>query len=88
VGRAEPLRRAARSGMADILIANILLNPLCELAHTFATLVVPGGDVVLSGIMTDQIGFCRAAYVPWFDFEPEQTREGWVMLHGHRRAAA
>jgi ribosomal protein L11 methyltransferase len=79
---------AARSSAADILIANILLNQLCELAHTFATLVAPGGDVVLSGIMADQIGSCHAAYAPWFDFKPEQTREDWVMLHGRRRAAA
>lgn len=79
---------AGRSGAVDILIANILLHLLCELAHTFATLVVPGGDVVLSGIMTEEIGSCRAAYIPWFDLKPVKMHEGWVIQNGRQRAAA
>ena len=37
---------------SDLLIANILAGPLVELAARFSELVVPGGKIVLSGILT------------------------------------
>ena len=41
----------APRGPADILLANILAEPLLELAPSFAERVAPGGSVVLSGIL-------------------------------------
>ncbi len=38
----------------DVLVANILSGPLCELAPTFAQLVRPGGSLVLAGLMDNQ----------------------------------
>src|SRR5262245_28640847 len=39
---------------AHILLANILAEPLQELAPRFASLLRPGGSIVLSGILTSQ----------------------------------
>ena len=36
---------------ADILLANILCGPLCDLAPRFAALTRPGGRIVLAGLL-------------------------------------
>jgi len=71
---------------ADIVVANILSNPLKVLAPLLATLTVPGGLLVLSGILPPQSADVAAAYRPWFDFGPPVTDEGWVRLNGTRRS--
>jgi len=71
---------------ADMLLANILAGPLLELAPRLASLVRTGGDIVLSGILNDQAQPVRSAYAQWFDMGPAMEREGWVRLHGTRRA--
>jgi len=70
----------------DVLLANILSGPLCELAPLFATLVRPGGHVILSGLMQHQEAEVTAAYDAWFDTTPIAAREGWVALNAVRRA--
>jgi len=74
----------ARLEPADVLLANILFQPLLELAPRFASLVRPGGHVVLAGILTSQVETVTAAYRPWFDIQPFRTRNEWVCLHGYR----
>lgn len=70
---------------ADVLLANILLNPLLELAQPFAERVRPGGDLVLSGLLAQQAGDCLAAYQPWFKMEAPRFANEWAMLCGSRR---
>jgi ribosomal protein L11 methyltransferase len=70
----------------DVLLANILSGPLCELAPRFATLVRPGGHVILSGLMQHQEAEVTAAYDAWFDTTPIAARDGWVALNAVRRA--
>ena len=70
----------------DVLLANILSGPLCELAPHFATLVRPGGHVILSGLMQHQEAEVTAAYDAWFDTTPTAARDGWVALNAVRRA--
>jgi ribosomal protein L11 methyltransferase len=70
---------------ADVVLANILSNPLKVLAPLLATLTVPAGMLVLSGILPPQSADVAAAYRPWFDLEPHVTDEGWVRLSGTRR---
>jgi ribosomal protein L11 methyltransferase len=70
----------------DVLLANILSGPLCELAPLFARQVRPGGQVILSGLMTHQQAEVTAAYDAWFDVAPIAAREGWVALNAVRRA--
>jgi ribosomal protein L11 methyltransferase len=69
----------------DLLLANILSGPLCELAATFAARVRPGGHVILSGLMQHQEAEVTAAYDAWFDTSPIAVREGWVALQAVRR---
>lgn len=70
---------------ADILLANILLNPLLALADQFAERVVPGGQLVLSGLLAQQAGECLEAYRPWFKMEAPRFSNEWAMLSGSRR---
>jgi len=70
---------------ADVLVANILAGPLAQLAPRFATLVKPGGALVLSGILPDQAEPLREVYRPWFNMEKAVTRDQWTRLAGSRR---
>src|SRR5688572_3465909 len=71
---------------ADILLANILCGPLCELAPRFAALTAPGGKIVLAGLLATQADEVTRAHAPWFDISPFATRDGWTALAGIRRA--
>jgi ribosomal protein L11 methyltransferase len=70
----------------DLLLANILANPLIELAPRLASLVKPAGDLVLSGILSGQADSVEEAYRAWFEFSPGAEEEGWVRLQAQRRA--
>lgn len=88
-GVAERLRISAPEAMdpgsADLLLANILLGPLESLAETFARLLVPGGTLVLSGLLETQVRSLVLRYNAWFDFAPGQGRDGWALLEATRR---
>ena len=66
----------------DIVVANILANPLCVLAPLLASLTRPGGRIALSGILQAQAEQVRAAYRPAFELRVGAEREGWVLLEG------
>jgi ribosomal protein L11 methyltransferase len=68
----------------DLLLANILANPLIELAPRLADLLRPGGQLVLSGILSEQADEVQRAYEPWFHFYAPAEQEGWVRLHAVR----
>ena len=69
----------------DLVLANILANPLQVMAERLAGYVRPGGDLVLSGILGQQADEVCAAYQGWFDFQDTVQRDGWVRLYGIRR---
>jgi ribosomal protein L11 methyltransferase len=71
---------------ADVVLANILSNPLKVLAPALAAATRPGGQVVLSGILADQGEEVAAVYREWFDMNQAVVDEGWVCLSGTRRA--
>jgi ribosomal protein L11 methyltransferase len=70
----------------DVLAANILAGPLVDLAPTFAERLVPGGMLVLSGILVPQAERVAAAYAPYAHEIAQATRDGWVCLTGRRNA--
>lgn len=70
---------------ADVLLANILLNPLLDLAEKFSRLVKPGGMIVLSGILSTQADECLASYQPWFTMQGREFMDEWALLYGIRR---
>jgi ribosomal protein L11 methyltransferase len=69
---------------ADVVLANILSNPLKVLAPLLARLTVPGGTLVLSGILPSQAADVADAYRSWFDIEAPALDDGWVRLSGTR----
>ena len=69
----------------DVLLANILAEPLVALAPSLAALVKPGGHLVLSGLLTQQAPQVAMPYQPWFDIDPVSIREDWARLSGRRR---
>jgi ribosomal protein L11 methyltransferase len=69
---------------ADVLLANILSGPLCALAPRFASLLRPGGQIVLAGLMQHEVGDVTGAYAPCFDVAPFGESDGWVALAGRR----
>lgn len=72
---------------AELLLANILSGPLCELAPRLATLLSPGGELVLAGLLEEQADEVIAAYRPWITLQPWRSIDGWVCLAGTRTAA-
>ena len=72
----------------DVVVANILTNPLRLLAPALAARVRPGGRIVLSGILETQAGEVVAVYDDWFTIGVWKAEDGWVALAGTRRATA
>jgi ribosomal protein L11 methyltransferase len=71
----------------DIVVANILTNPLCVLAPAIAARIAPGGRVALSGVLETQAGQVIEAWAPFIALQVGATQEGWVRLEGRRPAA-
>ncbi len=67
---------------ADLVIANILANPLKLLAPILASRCRHGGQIALSGILPDQVRNVESCYSPWIAFVPPAETEGWVCLSG------
>ncbi len=69
---------------ADIVIANILASILIDLAEQIGSLVRPGGQIALSGILAEQAAAVMAAYSGSFELETPREQEGWVLIAGRR----
>lgn len=70
----------------DLVIANILTNPLRVLAPLLAARTKSGGQIVLSGILLSQQKDIIERYNQWFDITLWQEEDGWALLGGMRRA--
>ena len=88
VGEPEALtgeQEAPTDAGHDVILANILANPLLELAPRIAALAAPGARLCLSGILAEQTAAVAAAYRAWFDLDPPVVRDSWARLTGIRR---
>ena len=72
----------------DIVMANILANPLQVLAPALINKMRPGGKIVLSGVLARQAEEVIATYSQWLTLSVWQESEGWVCLHGALPAKA
>ena len=66
----------------DIVMANILANPLQVLAPALVNKMRPGGQIVLSGVLARQAEEVIATYSQWLTLSVWKESEGWVCLHG------
>ncbi len=71
---------------AQIVLANILANPLIALAPLLAGTTAAGGGIALAGLLDRQADEVRAAYAPFFNFDPDQSREGWTRISARRQS--
>ena len=66
----------------DLVVANILTNPLCVLAPLLCSRVKAGGRLALSGVLDSQALQVIDAYKPWISLQVGTLREGWCRLEG------
>jgi len=66
----------------DVVVANILAQPLVELSSILVERMTPAGDLILSGIMESQSEWVKKAYP--LKFVGESLCESWVCLHARR----
>ncbi|MDR0244341.1 MAG: 50S ribosomal protein L11 methyltransferase [Burkholderia sp.] len=76
---------ACPDGEFDIVVANILSNPLKLMASMLASKVRPGGRIALSGVLARQADEVAAVYARYVDISVWREHEGWVCLAGTRR---
>ena len=69
----------------DLVVANILTNPLRMLAPLLAKATRPGGQIVLSGILEEQAQDVMNIYQQWFDLNAPIFEDGWACLSGRKR---
>ena len=82
--RVEPPERVP-AGSYDLLLANILAQPLIDLAPVFAAHTDAGARIALSGVLAAQAQEVVAAYAAEFAMRIDAVAEGWALLAGERR---
>ena len=75
-------------GQFDIVVANILAEPIIELAGQIAGHLKSGCLLALSGILSEQVEEVLTAYARWIEFDApvfrEQGGQTWARLTGRR----
>jgi ribosomal protein L11 methylase PrmA len=70
----------------DVVVANILLNPLVELAGRITGYCKPGGFVGLSGILVEQVGQVKEAYSQYLEDLAVSYDNGWACVSGRKKS--
>ena len=70
--------------LSDILVANILAEPLMQLAEDLSHLVKPQGQIALSGLLAEQADGLLEHYGFWFEMDKAVMSEEWARLSGTR----
>jgi len=70
---------------ADIVVANILHNPLKMLAPLLAGATRQGGRIVLSGVLSEQAADVEPIYAQWFNLNTTVIEDGWACLSGIKK---
>jgi len=69
----------------DLLVANILANPLVGLCQHFSDLVKSGGKITLSGILQEQLDMVLEAYSENFSDLKVTQKDEWCRVDGIRK---
>mgnify|MGYP001557231907 FL=1 len=64
----------------DIVLANIRAGPLIELAPQISACVKPGGRIILSGLLAEQVDAVVAGDVSSCEVEETVTLDGWARV--------
>jgi len=76
---------ALPAGDYDVVVANILSQPLIVLEPLLATRTRRGGSIALSGILEAQAAEVAAVYGAHFAAGAGALEEGWALVEGRRR---
>ena len=68
----------------DLVIANILAGPLIELAPRLVNLPRDGGQIMLSGILSEQCSAVNAAYASAIAMQLPHSTDQWIRLNGQK----
>ncbi len=79
------LPRDLNAAPADIVLANILAEPLISLSEQLSALTAPGGQLCLSGMIAPQTQTVMSAYSEHFLFDAPSYREEWFCLTAKKR---
>jgi ribosomal protein L11 methyltransferase len=72
---------ARRQGHFDLVMANILARPLMRLAFDLASVLKPGGTLILSGLLASDVNQVASAYRQMgLSLARKSLREGWATL--------
>jgi ribosomal protein L11 methyltransferase len=71
----------------DVVVANILTNPLMLLAPLLSSRLKPGGRIALSGVLESQAAQVIEAYAPFVALRVGTVHEGWARLEGSKLPA-
>jgi len=69
----------------DILIANILANPLKDLKKTFLDLTNDNAQIVMSGIMENQLQSIKNHYLRDVEITKVKEKNGWCLIAGVKK---
>ena len=69
----------------DLLVANILANPLVGLCQHFSELIKSGGKITLSGILQEQLDMVLEAYSENFSDLKVMQKDEWCRVDGIRK---
>ena len=74
-----------RNIKAEIMLANILANPLIELAPTLTNLLLPNGKLILSGVLGSDANRVFSAYQNHFELIEMKYQDEWVLMELQKR---
>jgi ribosomal protein L11 methyltransferase len=75
-------------GAFDVVVANILLNPLLDLEPRLAWYAAGGARLALSGLLASQAPVVMAAYATHFEQMSVRTEGEWALVTGVRNGVA
>ena len=75
---------AADPEPVDLLMANILAQPLIILSSQISQLVRRTGSIILSGVLDEQADNVVQAYSPWLSITNRTSKQGWHLIEGSR----
>jgi len=79
------LPEALAPALYDVVVSNILAQPLILLAPLLAARTMPEGRIALAGVLEPQAREVAASYVAWFEVGMSSIDEGWGLIEGIRK---
>lgn len=71
---------------ADIVVANILAQPLRELCSVILGLLKPGGKIAMSGILEEQAQSVADVYEPFIELDDIAIEGDWTRVSGTKKS--